>query len=137
MPQGYKVVDNGRLVVERWVGYISHAELIEHEKQQLNDTSITRGAKALADTTQARFPETSLDRVHELSDLHADPRNKTSISKYALLVADETWPKAKLFEKQVAKYGLTAISFNSLHTASAWLGLDAKTITDHIKSIII
>ncbi len=39
MPGKYVVLDNDKLVIERLVGEISHAELIEHKKQQLNDTS--------------------------------------------------------------------------------------------------
>jgi hypothetical protein len=33
-------LDNGKLVIERLVGEISHAKLIEHKKQQLNNTSL-------------------------------------------------------------------------------------------------
>ncbi len=33
-------MDNGKLVIERLVGEISHAKLIEHKKQQLNNTSL-------------------------------------------------------------------------------------------------
>jgi hypothetical protein len=40
MPGKYVVLDNGELVIERLVGEISHAELIELKKQQLNDISL-------------------------------------------------------------------------------------------------
>ncbi len=40
MPGKYVVLDNGKLVIERLVGEISHAELIERKKQQLNDISL-------------------------------------------------------------------------------------------------
>jgi len=40
MPGKYVILDNGKLIIERWVGEITYAELIEHKKQQLNDTSL-------------------------------------------------------------------------------------------------
>ncbi len=69
----YAVLNDGKLVIERWVGEISHAELIEHEKQQLNDTSIAQRAVVLADARQAVFPETTSINIHELTDLHSNP----------------------------------------------------------------
>jgi len=69
----YAVLDDGKLVIERWVGEISHAELIEHEKQQLNDTSIAQRAVVLADARQAEFPQTTSINIHELTDLHSNP----------------------------------------------------------------
>ncbi len=69
----YAVLNDGKLVIERWVGEISHAELIEHEKQQLNDSSIAQRAVVLADARQAVFPETTSINIHELIDLHSNP----------------------------------------------------------------
>ena len=69
----YAVLNDGKLVIERWVGEISHAELIEHEKQQLNDTSIAQRAVVLADARQPVFPETTSINIHELTDLHSNP----------------------------------------------------------------
>jgi hypothetical protein len=137
MPVKYIVMDSGRLVIEKWVGRISHAELIDHEKQQLNDTSIAPGAVALVEAREATYPETSLGLVHELADVHSNPGNKTSISRYALLVSDETYEQAKVFEQEARKHGVTIITFNWLSTACTWLGIDAKTVEEKIKSIVI
>jgi hypothetical protein len=60
MPVRYIVLNNGNLVTERRVGKISHAEVIDHERRQLNDISIKRGASILADTREAIFPETTM-----------------------------------------------------------------------------
>lgn len=137
MPVTYIVLKSGRLVIEKWVGRISHKELIDHEKQQLNDTSIARGAIALVEAREAVYPETSLDLVHELADVNADPGNRTSISRYALLVSDETYEQAKVFELEARKYGVTIITFNLLATACTWLGIDEKDAAEKIKSIVI
>jgi len=132
----YIVLDGGRVVIEKWVGKVSHAELINHEKEQLNDQSIAPGAIAIADGRQAVF-QTTLDSVHELTDVYADPNNKTSISRYALLVRSDTWKRAKVFEAEAKKHGVTIITFHALDTACTWLGLDAKKILEDIESIVI
>ncbi len=132
----YIVLDGGRVVIEKWAGKVSHAELINHEKEQLNDQSIAPGAIAIADGRQAVF-QTTLDRVHELADVHADPNNKTSISRYALVVSSDTWEQAKVFEAEAKKHGVTIITFHALDTACTWLGLDAKKILEDLESIVI
>jgi len=78
-----------------------------------------------------------LDSVHELTDVYADPNNKTSISRYALLVRSDTWKRAKVFEAEAKKHGVTIITFHALDTACTWLGLDAKKILEDIESIVI
>ena len=132
----YIVLDGGRVVIEKWAGKVSHAELINHEKEQLNDQSIAPGAIAIADGRQAVF-QTTLDSVHELTDVYADPNNKTSISRYALIVRSDTWKRAKVFEAEAKKHGVTIITFHALDTACTWLGLDAKKILEGIESIVI
>jgi hypothetical protein len=136
MPVKYIVLNKGKLVIERWVGTISHAELIEHERNQLNDTSIARGAIALADARQALFPETTLDGIRELAELHTKPENKTSISSYALLVTTETWPQAKILEKEAEEVGVMIITFDSPDVACTWLGIDTDTTMSHVENIV-
>ncbi len=135
MPVKYVVVDNGNLVIERWMGKISHAELLEHERQQLGDRSIKRGAKVLVDARKASFPETTLDGLHELTDLYVKLQRKVSTSKCALLVNHKAWPQAKAFETGGEKHGLTIITFNELGTACVWLGIDLHIARDHLKKL--
>jgi hypothetical protein len=135
MPVKYIVLDNGNFYIEVWVGEISHYELIDHEKKLLNDTSISKGASGLVEARTATFSETALDMIYELSDVHGDPNNKTNIARCALLVSSETWPKAKEFEKQASKHGVSIISFNDLDIACGWLGVDHDFVVDHIKKI--
>lgn len=135
MPVKYIVVDNGNLVIERWEGRISHAELLEHERQQLHDRSIRRRARVLVDAREASFPETTLNGLHELTELYVKLQNKTSTSKCALLVSDQTWPQAKAFETGGERHGVTIITFNDLRTACSWLGIDLPTVRDHLKKL--
>ena len=136
MPVRYIVLNNGNLVIERWVGRISHAEVIDHERQQLNDISIKRGARILADTREAVFPETTIgDRLDELMELHSDPKNKTTIAKCALVVNDETWAQAKAIEAGTEKHNMAFIAFTTLDIACAWLGIDYDTAMNHLKQL--
>ena len=135
MPDKYVVLNDGTLVIERWQGEISHLELFEHEMKQLNDASITRDAIALADTRQATFPETTPEMISELVKLHTHPDNKTHISKYALLVKDETWDQAKALEDGAKDHNVTIITFMSLDVACTWLGIDTDETARHLESL--
>ncbi len=133
MPVDYIVLPEGTLVIERWTGFISHAELIEHEKQQLNDKAIAPGAAILVDAEQARFSETSLEKVHELSDLYAEASNRIAPAKIALLVSAEDWLKAKVFQAQARAHGVTVITFISLNVACLWLGIEPRTAAHYLE----
>jgi len=131
----YIVLDNGNFVIERWTGEISHAELLEHERQQLKDRSIKPRSKGLVDAREASFPDTTVDDVHEITDLYVQLENMRGSLKIALLVSDKTWPQAKAFESGGEKHGLTIITFNDLSTACSWLGIDLRFVLDHLKKL--
>jgi len=135
MPVKYIVVDNGNLVIERWQGKISHTELLEHERKQLKDTSIKLRSKGLVDARDASFPETTLNLIHELTDLYTQLGNMRAALKIALLVSSKTWPQAKAYETGGEKHGLTIITFNELGTACSWLGIDLRMVRDHLKKL--
>jgi hypothetical protein len=134
MPNNYVVRNDGNLVFERWIGVITHEELITHEQRQLQDTSIKPGAAVLADAREATF-ETEAPDVHELSDLYGRSDNPARMGRCALLVNDETYRRAQLFAKQSQQHAITIIIFNALDTACKWLGLDADQAREEIKHI--
>lgn len=103
--------------------------------KQLNDESIAWDAVALADTRQAKFPETTPEMIIELVKLHSHPDNKTHISKYALLVKDDTWDQAKALEDGAAEHGVTIITFMSIEVACTWLGIDMDETVQHLNSL--
>ena len=139
MPVAYLVSFAGKLVIERWVGSISHAELMAHEKKQLQDTSIAPGAAVLADARSASFTETSYDIIHELSDLHADPRGRTFMARLAIVIGEDDFNKAKAFESQLRRHGMDAIVFSSanMDLACHWLGIDPLDTQKLIMSIAV
>lgn len=139
MPVEYVVSFDGTLVIERWVGSISHAELISHEKKQLQDTSIAPGAAVLVDARNASFSETSYDIIHELSDLHGDPNCETLMRRGAIVIGEDDFNKAKALESQLRQYGIPVIVFSSanMDLACHWLGIDPLDTQKLIMSIAI
>ena len=137
MTAKYVVVDDGRLVIERWVGMITHAEFVSHVKQKLQDESIAFGAKVLADVRAAEFPETTLDLIHEIADLYDKADNKTSITTYAAVFSGTDFDMAKSWEAQSRQHGVNTIVFNNLEVACIWLGIDLKEAQALLDSIDI
>jgi len=135
MPLKYLVINEGKLVVERWAGVIGHAELVAHERKKLQDESIAPGARALTDAQAAALPETTLDRVHELADVYADSGNKTRISTSAAIFGSADFEKGKAWEAEVRKHGVNAIVFNNLEVACIWLGIDLKSTQELLDRI--
>jgi hypothetical protein len=133
----YIVSDGGRVVIEKWVGKISHAELMNHEKEQLNDQSIADEAIVIVDARQAVFPEATLDGAREFANLLNAPDKKAKFSHFALLVSGETWDQAKVLESETEKLGKEIIAFNDLNIACTWLGLDTKKVLKDLESIVI
>ena len=125
MPVKYVVTNGGKLVIERWADAITHAEIVSHEKGKLQDKSIAARARVLADARSAEFCDTTLDCVHEISDIYGDPGNRTSIATYALVIGSQGFDVAKLWEVQSRRHGVNAIVFNNLEIACLWFGIDA------------
>ena len=123
MPVKYVVLNQGSLVLELWTGVVSHEEVLTHERQHLSDASIVPGASVLVDATGASF-ETSMEAVHEVTDLYRRSIEKLRVGKAALLVNESTCDRARVYEKQATDLGLRVILFNSLDVASAWVGVD-------------
>lgn len=135
MPLKYVVISDGKLVVERWVGVVGHAELVAHERKKLQDEAIAPGARVLTNAQAATLPETTLDSVHELADVYAEAGNKTRISASAAIFGSADFEKGKAWEAEVRKHGVNAIVFNNLEVACLWLGIDlreTRELLDHI-----
>ncbi|UCD52621.1 MAG: hypothetical protein JSW27_08280 [Phycisphaerales bacterium] len=131
----YVVINDGKLVIERWAGAVGHAELLAHERRKLQDESIAPGARVLTDAQAATLPETTLDRVHEIAEIYGDSGNRTRISASAAIFGSADFEKGKVWEAEVRKHGVNAIVFNNLEVACIWLGIDLKEtqeLLDHI-----
>ena len=112
MPCKYTVLNDGRLVVEKWIGAISHAEVMAHGVEQLGLEEIKAGAVKLSDTREAWFPESMLQQLQELANLHQPMK----FAKIALLIKNETWPQARALETEVDTYGTSVYTLNMLDT---------------------
>ena len=134
MSISYALFSGGSLLIARYVGIISHSELLSRSKQLLQDTSISPDAQGLADVRQAIFTETDPERVRELTELYADPHRKAEFSKYAILARtfDGQLEKINLFAAQLGAYGVNTKVFTHLAPASKWLGLDPFEAEDLI-----
>ncbi|MBN1476805.1 hypothetical protein JXA47_08630 [Candidatus Sumerlaeota bacterium] len=124
MPVKHTVLQGGHLVAERYRGAISHEELISHVKEILLDSSIAPRANSISDCRFATFPETTAENIHELSDLHGEPENRTSFNRLAIVISGEGFSTARMFEAQVKKYAVDILVFSGFDVACAWLGID-------------
>ncbi|MBI3808200.1 MAG: hypothetical protein HY281_11930 [Nitrospirae bacterium] len=134
MPVEYVVLNQGALVVELWMGTISHDEVLAHERRHLSDSSIARGASVLVDAAGASF-ETVPEAVHEVTDLYRRSGEKLRVGKSAVLVNESAYDRARLYERQATDLGVRVILFNSLDVACKWLGIDSTTVHKELKKL--
>jgi len=135
MPVKYVTANDGQLVVERWVGAISHAELTSHGKRQHKDAAIAPGAKVFVDARLAEFPETAFDLARELSDLNGAADRKARTSMCAAIFRGDDFDRAKEWETRARDNGLNVIVFSSLEVACTWLGTDPVATQKLLDSI--
>lgn len=134
MPCKYVIAMDGKLVVELWTGTVTLDELLAHKKQQTYDPAINADASLLADCTRAVFA-ISPDAIGQLSEMENDPQNRSKIRRYAFLVSNDVYDRAKQFSDRIKKYGKSGIIFNSLAIASTWLGIDQLKARELMDSI--
>jgi hypothetical protein len=135
MPVKYFTAHDGQLVVERWVGAISGAELVSHGKHQYEDRAISPGAKVFVDARLAEFPETGFDLARELCELNGAADRKARTSMCAAIFRGDDFDRAKEWEARARANGLNVIVFSSLEVACTWLGTDpveTQTLLDGI-----
>jgi hypothetical protein len=134
MPVEYVVLNQGALVLELWTGTILHSEILAHERRHLSDSSIVPGASVLVVATNASF-ETTLELVHEVTDLYRQSVEKLRVGKAAVLVNDSAYDRARLYERQAVDIGVRVILFNSLDVACKWLGIDVTTARTELEKL--
>jgi hypothetical protein len=127
MPARYVVGPDGRLVFERWSGSVTLAELRAHKARLVADPSIRAGASILSDARGATFPF-SPEAAAELAEPEPGLPAERKIARFALVVDGPMHASAREFASLVGQHGMNAIVFNSMEVASAWLGIDARTL---------
>jgi hypothetical protein len=130
----YVVLNEGSLVLELWLGIVTHDEVRAHERQHLSDVSIARGASVLVDATGATF-ETEREAGHEVTDRYRHSVEKLRVGKCALLVKASAYDRARVYEKYATDLGLRVILFNALNVACAWLGVTATVVCEEFEKL--
>lgn len=134
MPNNYAVLNDGSVVVELWIGQVTHEELLAHERRHLSDSSIKTGASVLVDAERAHFG-TTIDEIKEIADLYGQTVGRLKVGRVALLVNKETYQRALVFLKEVEGYGVKVIVFSTLDVACTWLGLDVGVVQNELLAL--
>jgi hypothetical protein len=127
MPCEVIVLNDGKLVLERWTGLVTFEDVAAHNQYLLQDPSIAQGAAALIDCRTALIA-LPVERVGELAIPHGDPAGQFKISRFAFVMAADSDAHAQAFTREVQKHGITAIVFTSLSVACQWLGVDPADV---------
>lgn len=134
MPNAYVVLKQGRMVIEKWAGTISHEELISHEADQFHDASIKSGFACLTDARDASF-QSPPEKIHEIFEPQTNSEHSAKLSKVALLVSDNSYEKARVYEKLARKYNINVIVFSNFDVACRWVGINPAEANEHLKNI--
>lgn len=136
MPCSCAVLDDGRLVLERWWGEVFSAEIVAHEAGQLEDERIAPGAAGLADLRAAAFPgEEPLD-VRAIAATHGGEGHRNRFARYALVTDEaDTFLRSRVFEREMEPFGVRVVVFVSLATACTWLGADPARIRTALEAL--
>ena len=126
MPCKYVVLQEGRMIVEQWVGTISYEALIEHKAQQRLDPDIKAPASVLSDCRLAAV-EISPEAIDQLSMQEHDHQGD-AVQRYAFLVKPEVYERAQRFGNGVSPIGKSVRIFNHLDWACRWLQLDPAEV---------
>jgi hypothetical protein len=110
-----------------WDGAVTDEEFLSHTSRMASDPGWPPPQKMhLVDLTSL----TSTDGVSvQALEEGAAAWGKLGVRVAGLraaVVANDAFDKSRVFEALVARYGVNVIVFNSLHTASIWLGIDAE-----------
>jgi len=124
MPGKYVVVDGGRLVIEKWVGKTSCAEILAYEKRRAQDASIANGAKLFTDARAGEFAKTSDEFMQRVFELREGPDCKAHLSVWAALLPASEIDQGRVWEAEAGRRGVRSVIFTSFDVACTYLGID-------------
>jgi len=131
-PVIYEVLDDGKVVLESWIGKVDRQDVVSHARRHLSDSRIAVGASALVDAREASVGIAPAEVQAIVDGFYANDIGRMKIGKCALLVNDRTYEVARAYERSVGKYGINVIVFNALDVACEWLGLDPSVVLKHM-----
>jgi hypothetical protein len=133
MPCKYAVLQEGRMIVEQWVGALGYTDLVEHKTRQRSDPAIKPPASVLSDCTLANV-QISPEAIDQLSALEHDHPGQADIQRYAFIVKPDVYERAQRFGDRVSTIGKSVLIFNNQDAACKWLGLDPAEVKALIAS---
>jgi hypothetical protein len=126
MPCKYAILQEGRMIVEQWVGTLGYETLIKHKTQQRLDPKISAPASVLSDCRLATV-EIAPEAIDRLSAQEHDHQGQ-AVQRYAFLVKPEVYARAQRFGDGISPIGKSVRIFNRLDSACRWLELDPAEI---------
>ena len=135
MPVKSSVLDDGRLIVERWEGTVDREALLARAVERCEDGRIRQGAVLFADYRAARLGEITLAALEDLGGVRRRKHVRT-----AVLVHESDWAQARAAEVQVEHEGLEVACFDLLgrssremiEAACQWLGVDPDLVESEL-----
>ena len=133
MPCNYVVLQEGRMIVERWVGALSYEALILHKSQLRLNPDIQAPASVLSDCTLATVEITpeAIDRLSAQEQYHQGQ----AVQRYAFLVKPAVYERVQRFGHGVSPIGKSVRIFNHLDPACRWLELNPVEIKELLASL--
>jgi hypothetical protein len=139
MPVKSAVVNDGSLIVERWTGAITRAELLEQARALARDDRVQPGAVKFSDFRAASLHAIGLEALEALAAQVGRRHVRTG-----LLIHERDWSRARAAEAQVELEGLEVACFNLLGatpweiiaTACQWLGVDPDQVAVELARLV-
>jgi hypothetical protein len=124
----YRYLDDADVIVTVWDGVVTAAQWSEAVGRQVDSPAWLRGKRRLTD---ARTADTSAITAADVKTLSAnyDLGVVNSVRARLAIVANEGWAIAQHVEAAMRALGISTVVFNDVHTACAWLGVDAGVVS--------
>ena len=133
MANEYGVFNQGTVVLEYWAGEIGLQEMLDHEREQSQDTNIKEGSIVIADCREAVF---SLSEPEIQSICHSTlSRVGYQQKKVAIVINPHTWDIANNYSGYSWGSGNDVLCFHSHQAACAWLELDSDNVQKRLMNL--
>jgi hypothetical protein len=133
MGVAYQYVEDADLIVTIWDGRVTSAEWTDLTRRQATDANFARARRRLADARTADVSSITDDAL-EISAIYQPADTNVGDVRLAI-VTNYSRELAKRTEHSRDARDVTAIVFNSIHTATAWLDVDIDIVSAAIRDL--
>jgi hypothetical protein len=123
----YRFLDDADVIVTVWDGTVTPAEWADAIARHGESPEWLKGKRRLTDARTADPSGITPEDVDAVSANYG-PGIQATDARLAI-VASDGWALAQQVESTMRKLGLTTVVFNDVHTACAWLGVDADLVS--------